>query len=573
MPRRAGVGAGRFRCAPPRSSPEAAPSGGGRRGALWGWGSCCCSAIPVAHLESRRVGASAGGGGAEGGPGGGGTDGGGFSPPPPTPPRPPQAEAVLALAGPAFLALAADPIAGLVDTAFLGRLGVDALASSGVALAALALASKVLCTPLTAVSTSALATAAGQEAGLVAGDDCGGDGEAERAPGSPVRTAARASVQAGAVGGLVLGAALLLGSPLFVRAVAGVGPDETPFGGLALDYLRVRALGAPALVVSVGALGSCRGLGDVRTPLVATVASNALNVVLDALFIFVLGLGVPGAAAATVAGEWLGLAVLLRGLQDKHGLPLRALLLPDWASAPSGSGLTPRKAGDSDGESGVLAVLLGRGGLLALRSIGVTGVFTVGSSLAARCGVHEAAAHQVCAQVWLSTSLLADALAVAAQALMGKSLAAGDMRSARGVADQVGLYGLGLGGALSLGLFVGGKLIPGAFIQDPETLEVAMSILPWVIFTQPLNALAFAGDGVLYGAEDFQFATLTMAVAAGSALAVMSLSNFTLDPGMKLEFIWGGLCTLMAVRAGMIGLRYLRRRGPFAGLDESKKKK
>ena len=453
-----------------------------------------------------------------------------------------------------------------MDTAFLGRLGVDALASSGVALAALALASKVLCTPLTAVSTSALATAAGQEAGLVVEGD-GSTGVAERAPG-PVRTAARASVQAGALGGLVLGAALLLGSPLFVRAVAGVGPDETPFGGLAVEYLRVRALGAPALVGCVGALGSCRGLGDVRTPLVATLASNALNVGLDALFIFVLGLGVPGAAAATVAGEWLGLAVLLRGLRDRHGLPLRALLLPAGASAPSGGGSTAREAGDSDG---VLAVLLGRGGLLALRSIGVTGVFTVGSSLAARCGVHEAAAHQVCAQVWLSTSLLADALAVAAQALMGQSLASGDVRSARGVADQVGVYGLGLGGALSLGLFAGGRLIPGAFIQDPETLRVAMTILPWVVFTQPLNALAFAGDGVLYGAEDFQFATLAMAVAAGSALTVMSLSNFTPDPGMKLEFIWGGLCTLMAVRASLIGYRYLSRKGPFATLDEPKK--
>ena len=479
---------------------------------------------------------------------------------------PDEAGAVLALAGPAFLALAADPVAGLVDTAFLGRLGVDALASSGVALAALALASKVLCTPLTAVSTSALATAAGREAAGAAAPLQGG----ERAVGSPVRVAARASVQAGGLGGLALALALLVGAPIFVRVVTGAPPDSTPYGALAVDYLRVRALGAPALVASIGALGSCRGLGDVRTPLVATVASNALNVGLDALFIFGMGLGVPGAAAATAAGEWLGLAVLLRGLRGEHGLPLGALLLPGRRGGSTGGVWSAGSPEVSEGEPSVLAALLGRGGLLALRSVGVTGVFTVGSALAARCGVHEAAAHQVMSQVWLGTSLLADALAVAAQALMGQSLAAGDTRTARRVADRVGVYGLALGGALSLALFSAGGLVPGAFTEDPNTLAVAMQILPWVVLTQPLNALAFAGDGVLYGAEDFKFASLTMAVAAVSAMTVMTLSLFTPDSAQKLQIIWAGLGTLMAVRAGLVGFRYLGRRGPFASLDGPK---
>ena len=514
---------------------------------------CRCSreAGPREPPGEGRAGAGASGGG------GGGTGGGS---------SPDEARAVLALAGPAFLALAADPVAGLVDTAFLGRLGVDALASSGVALAALALASKVICSPLTAVSTSALATAAGQEAAGAAVPLQGG----ERAVGSPVRVAARASVQAGAVGGLVLALALLVGTPLFVRVVTGVPPDKTPYGALAVDYLRVRALGAPALVASISALGSCRGLGDVRTPLVATVASNALNVGLDALFIFGMGLGVSGAAAATAAGEWLGLAVLLRGLRSEHGLPLGVLLLPARGGKSSGGGGAAGAPGVGKGEPSVMAALLGRGGLLALRSVGVTGVFTVGSALAARCGVHEAAAHQVMSQVWLSTSLLADALAVAAQALMGQSLAAGDTLTARRVADRVGVYGLALGGALGLALFSGGGLVPRVFTQDPDTLVVAMQVLPWVVLTQPLNALAFAGDGVLYGAEDFKFATLTMAAAAGSALAVMSLSYFTPDSALKLQFIWAGLGALMAVRAGFVGFRYLGRRGPFASLDGPK---
>lgn len=43
---------------------------------------------------------------------------------------------------------------------------------------------------------------------------------------------------------------------------------------------------------------ACRGLGDTRTPFVGTLLANALNIVLEYLFLFVLGWGVRGAALA-----------------------------------------------------------------------------------------------------------------------------------------------------------------------------------------------------------------------------------------------------------------------------------
>jgi len=49
--------------------------------------------------------------------------------------------------------------------------------------------------------------------------------------------------------------------------------------------------------------GVFRGLGDTRTPLVATLGCNALNLALDPLLIFALGWGVAGAAQATVLAE------------------------------------------------------------------------------------------------------------------------------------------------------------------------------------------------------------------------------------------------------------------------------
>lgn len=49
--------------------------------------------------------------------------------------------------------------------------------------------------------------------------------------------------------------------------------------------------------------GVYRGLQDTRTPFYATVAASAFNVVLGALLIFAAGLGVRGAALATVMSQ------------------------------------------------------------------------------------------------------------------------------------------------------------------------------------------------------------------------------------------------------------------------------
>ncbi len=49
--------------------------------------------------------------------------------------------------------------------------------------------------------------------------------------------------------------------------------------------------------------GIFRGLQDTRTPLAATLASNAINLVLAPLLIFTAGMGVRGAAIATVASQ------------------------------------------------------------------------------------------------------------------------------------------------------------------------------------------------------------------------------------------------------------------------------
>ena len=73
--------------------------------------------------------------------------------------------------------------------------------------------------------------------------------------------------------------------------------------------------------------------------------------------------------------------------------------------------------------SAAIPACLSAAGLLVLRTVGNTSTFALATALAARTDSPHAAAHQICLQLWLASSLLADSLAVAAQTLLAKSVA------------------------------------------------------------------------------------------------------------------------------------------------------
>ncbi|CAJ1808357.1 unnamed protein product [Sphenostylis stenocarpa] len=75
--------------------------------------------------------------------------------------------------------------------------------------------------------------------------------------------------------------------------------------GPAEQFLTLRAFGAPAIVLALAAQGTFRGFLDTKTPLYAVGAGNFLNVILDPILIFLFGLGVSGAAVATVISEYV----------------------------------------------------------------------------------------------------------------------------------------------------------------------------------------------------------------------------------------------------------------------------
>ena len=143
---------------------------------------------------------------------------------------------------------------------------------------------------------------------------------------------------------------MLLADPL-VR-LFGASDEVTD---LAATYLRIAFLGAVPLLVMLAATGVLRGLQDTRTPLVVAVAGNALNVVLNLVLVYPVGLGLAGSAIGSVLAQVASAAafvvVVVRAAR-RHGASLRPDLPGIRAAGRAGVPLVDPHADPARGAAG-----------------------------------------------------------------------------------------------------------------------------------------------------------------------------------------------------------------------------
>ncbi|URD83692.1 Zn-finger in Ran binding protein [Musa troglodytarum] len=450
---------------------------------------------------------------------------------------------ILSIALPAVLALAADPIASLVDTAFVGHLGSVELAAVGVSVSIFNLVSKLFNVPLLNVTTSFVAEQQALECSPESNAhavEAGGevptgrslqqepinyaDGESRK-----FLPAVSTSLAFAAVVGIAESMALIFGMGLLMDFM-GIYVDS-PMRLPAEQFLTLRAYGAPAIVLALAAQGTFRGFMDTKTPLYAIGAGSLLNAILDPILIFLFGLGVGGAAIATVISEYMIAGILLWKLNEK------IILSPNI----NGEGMS---------------LYLKSVGLLVGRTIAVLITMTISTSMAAREGPVAMAGHQICLQVWLAISLLNDALALAGQALLASEYTRKNYVQARLVIYRVIQIGAATGIALGVLLFFGFEPFSTLFTTDFSVLQIAKSGILFVTVSQPINALAFVIDGLYYGVSDFSYAAYSMILVG----VVSSLFLLIAASVFGLAGVWAGLVFFMSLRA-VAGIWRLQTKG------------
>ncbi|NLD78264.1 MAG: MATE family efflux transporter [Acidimicrobiales bacterium] len=412
------------------------------------------------------------------------------------------------LAGPAFVTLLAEPVYLLVDTAVVGHLGTPQLGG-------LAVASSILLTGYSLCIFLAYGTTAAVARLLGAGDR---------------RGAAEQAVQGMWLGlgvGVVLAAGLGLASDPLVRALGASGEVADH----ALWYLRISLLGLPFLLLVLAGTGYLRGLQDTRTPLVVAVGTALINLVLELVLVVGLGFGLGASALGTVIAQVAGAGVYL------------------WAVGRSARGEHVALRPDLAAQRRLLRV----GADLVIRTAALRGSLLALTAVATRIGRDDVAAHQIAFEIWSFLAMGMDALAIAAQALVGRYLGAGDQRSAREVSNRLLRLGLYASGAVAVLVAMSAPVVGRFFTPDGDVVELVGFLLLWVAVLQPLGAVAFVLDGVLIGAGDQRFLAWGMAAAAVAlALAVAPV----IPLGLGIGWVWASFGLLMVVRAVVLLVRF-----------------
>ena len=400
------------------------------------------------------------------------------------------------LAAPVLVSLVAEPVTGLIDTAFVARLG-------SVSLAALGVGSVSLTSIFWAFNFLGIGTQT----------------EVSQSQGRQDMTAATRLSFLAVLLAIAIGILLIaIGLPIIHRVATMMGATGEVHHQAAL-YIKIRLFGAPAVLVTIAVFGTLRGLQDMRTPLYIAVFINAANIVLDALLIFGFGpipaMGVAGAAAASALSQWLGAIWGIISINRRLGLPDRLRF--------------------SD-----LRKLLQIGGDLFIRT-GLLTLFLLLATRAATCiGPEAGAAHQVIRQVWVFTALFLDAFAIAGQSLIGYFKGSQMIDQARRVALYVCVWSIVTGGLLSLVMWTGQTVAIQWFVP---VAAVGLFIPAWKIaaLVQPLNAVSFATDGIHWGTGDYRYLrnVVCLATLFGSA-ALAILDESRMDAFTWIWIITGG---------------------------------
>jgi putative MATE family efflux protein len=419
---------------------------------------------------------------------------------------------ILALAIPALGTLAVEPLYVLADTAIVGHLGTAPLG-------ALALAGTVLTTVLWACNFLQWGTTA-RVAFLTGREDRHG--------------AAASATQAlwlGVALGTVLGLAVAALARPLAAGLGGTGAIQDQ----AVTYLRISAIGIPAVLIAVVGQGHLRGLSDTKTPFLVVLVANALNVVLELLFVYGFHWGIAGSAWGTVIAQLLAAAWFL-GIVGRLVSSAGARLRPVVAE---------------------MRYLLGAGRHLVVRTGALLAALVLATSVAARVGPTTLAAHQIAYQVLIFLSFVMDALALSVQAIVGTQLGAADVDGARATSSRALRLGFIAAAALCVAVLVTSPLLPHIFTSDPNVIDKATVALLFVGVMQLPGAATFVLDGVLMGGADFAYVkwvTLaSLAVFLPFAAAVLVWHS------LGIACIWAGLLAWIITRAW---LNWLRFRGP-----------
>lgn len=333
--------------------------------------------------------------------------------------------------------------------------------------------------------------------------------------------------------GLIMGVAAFLAAPAMLKLM-GTPTDILPNS---VAYMRVSCLGVPLVAVYNHASSMLRSLGDSRTPLYFLICSCLLNIVLDYLCVAVFGMGVQGAAVATIIAQMIsGVGCLLYAV--KHN-PYFHLTRED--ARPDGA---------------ILRRSVKLGLPLAMQWSLVAVSTTVLQSFVNSFGAQAMAAFTATSRVEQLVHQPYNSIGAALATYSGQNYGARNMDRVKNGMK----HGMRLSVAFTVIMMIAyqllGEGIMRLFVQDTEVIMTGAQALRLTSWFYIFLAVIYMCRGVLNGVGDAMFAFINGIVEVVCRIG-LPLLFMALLPGADKIVIWWTAGVTWAISGGSCFLRYL----------------
>ena len=332
--------------------------------------------------------------------------------------------------------------------------------------------------------------------------------------------------------GLVM--ALIIGTLVwfFAEPLLLLFTDDVEILPLAVNYLRVMAVGLMFTFCSMSITAALNGIGDTKAPMMIMLVTNGVNIILDPFLIFGwLGfpaLGVLGAAWATLFANALALGFLLIILFRRKELDVKTLIIKFNGS--------------------IIANILRIGIPACLQSAarastGTVMFWLVMSGYGAAAAAAFGAGQRVIGLIFVFLS----GLSVAATTLIGQVLGTGDRALAKLAARRLIIMGIAVQVSIGLLYFVLARPISSIFLaDDPQALAAGISYVRICGFGLALGASSGVIGGIFKG-SGYTMPTFLAGFIANWLVKLPMAAIGTLVLGWPVEIIWWAITASILV--------------------------
>jgi Na+-driven multidrug efflux pump len=201
-------------------------------------------------------------------------------------------------------------------------------------------------------------------------------------------------------------------------------------------------------------------------------------------------------------------------------------------------------------------------GNLFARTIALNACYYLGNRYATGYGQEYIGAHSIAMQIWLFSAFFIDGYAAAGSVLVGRLSGERKWTDMYRVSWQVVRMSVYIGAGLAVIYAAGYAYIGELFTTDAKVLSLFNGVFWMVVITQPINAVAFAFDGIYKGLGDGKILRNVLLISTFGVFVPIAYGADAL--GWHLHAIWLAFLAWMIVRGLLLALHFEKNHAPRA---------